>query len=254
MRWAESGSVTPEQCAASCKRQVLELGASFGSCPASQRRARELGLSGWSFYIAGRGGALGSDARADTVAAALGFISPDAVRGGWEESRRIGPGDIAAQCLTEWCRWGREAFSEMPNANRLVELCERVVIEADATAMPLFAAWRAMPIPDDSVGGRCAVLFHLMREHRTGTNLLVSRSCGLSPLEALIAGPEGEEAALAFGWPPPYPPRLPLMRKFAYADALADRVAGQAYRVLEPEERRELADLLTVASITANDR
>jgi hypothetical protein len=64
-----------------------------------------------------------------------------------------------------------------------------------------------MPIPDDSVGGRAAVLFHLMREHRTGTNLLVSRSCGLSPLQALIAGPEGEEAAIAFGWPPPYPPK-----------------------------------------------
>jgi hypothetical protein len=243
--------VTPEQCAASCKRQVLEIGAAFGTCPTSQQRARELGLSGWSYYIAGRGGALGSDARADTVAAALGFISPDAVRGGWEESRRIGPADIAAQCLRDWCGWGRDVFSEMPRVARLVELCERVVIEADATALPLFAAWRAMPIPDDAIGARTAVLLHLMREHRTGANLLVSRSCGLSPLEALIAGSEGEEAAIAFGWSPPYPPRAPLMRKFAYADALADRVAGQAYRSLEPAQRRELADLLTAASVAS---
>jgi hypothetical protein len=230
---------------------VLGIGAAFGSCPASQQRARELGLSSWSVYIAGRGGALGSDARSDTVAAALGFIAPDAVRGGWEESRRVGPAEIAAQCLIEWCRWGREIFSEMPRAERLVELSERVVIEADATAMPLFAAWRAMPIPDDGIGARTAVLLLLMREHRTGVNLLVSRSCGLSPLEALIAGPEGEEAAMAFGWLPPYPPRVPLLRRFAYADALADRVAGQAYRALEAHERRELVELLTAASAVA---
>jgi len=44
------------------------------------------------------------------------------------------------------------------------------------------------------------------------------------------------------------------MRKFAYADALADRVAGQAYRVLDPAERRELVELLTVATATASGR
>jgi hypothetical protein len=230
---------------------VLELGASFATCPSSQRHARELGLSGWAFYIAGRAGALGSDVRSDTVAAALGFISPDAVRGGWEESRRVGAAEIATRSLTEWCLWGRNTFSEMPRVERMVELCERVVIEADATALPLFAAWRAMPIPDDGVGSRAAMLVHLMREHRTGTNLLVSRTCGLSALEALIAGSEGEEAAVAFGWPPPYPPRLPLMRKFIYADSLADRVAGQAYRSLEPDDRRELVELLATAIVFA---
>jgi hypothetical protein len=50
------------------------------------------------------------------------------------------------------------------------------------------------------------------------------------------------------------PAEAPLMRKFAYADALADRVAGQAYRALEPPERRELAELLTAAIATASDR
>ena len=244
--WTIPG-VTPEQCAAACKRPVLELGAGFGTCPATQRRARELGLSGWSFYIAGRGGALGSDARADTVAAALGYIAPDAVRIGWDECRRVGPATIAAYCLDVWCRWGAECFAEMKAAPRLVALAERVVIEADATALPLFAAWRAMPIPNDSVGARVAVLLHLMREHRTGTNLLVSRSCGLTSVEALIAGPEGEEAAVAFGWPPPYPPKVPLMRKFAFADVLADRLSGQAFRVLEPAERIELTELLATA-------
>jgi hypothetical protein len=245
--------MTPQQCAAACKRPVMELGAAFGICAATQQRARELGLSAWSFYIAGRGGALGGDVRTDTVAAALGFVAPDAVRSGWEEGRRVGPVSIANHSLAEWCRFGAEVFAPMPRVDRLVSLAERVVIEADATALPLFAAWRSMPIPDDSVGGRAAVLVHLLREHRTGINLIASRACGLTPVEALIAGPDGDEAAMAFGWPTPHPERGPLMRKFAYADALADRIAGQAMEGLEPAERLELASLLELAATRTDE-
>src|SRR5262245_41549037 len=66
IRSAECDGVTPEQCAAATKRHVLAIGAAFATRPSTQQRARDLGLSAWSFYIAGRGGALGSDTRADT--------------------------------------------------------------------------------------------------------------------------------------------------------------------------------------------
>ena len=85
-------------------------------------------------------------------------------------------------------------------------------------------------MPDGGAGARAAVLVHLLRELRAGALLLAARACGLSPVELVIAGPEGEEEALTFGWPPPFPARLPLLRRYSYADALTDRIVGQALR------------------------
>ena len=51
--------VTPEQTAASSKVAVRFLGRRSPSCPKTLRRARELGLTGWAFFVAGLGAALG---------------------------------------------------------------------------------------------------------------------------------------------------------------------------------------------------
>jgi hypothetical protein len=239
--------VTPELTAAACKPAVQELGGAFTECPKTLRRARELTLSGWAFYVAGRGGALG-DVRADTVAAALGFIAPEAVNDGWEAARRVvPPAEVAAQSLAECCRWGVEHLGAFGGLRRLVELLERAVLAADPAGMPLFAAWRAMPVPSDAPGARATVLLHLLREHRSGGHLLAVRAAGLSPLEAIISGPDGEAGAVAFGWQPPYPPLGPLVRRRAWAEAVTDRIAGQAFRVLDPVERAELVGLLESA-------
>jgi hypothetical protein len=243
--------VTPEQCAAAAKRPVLELDTAWSTSPKTLRRARVLELSGWAFYIAGRGGALGSDARPETVAAALGLIAADAVRAGWEAAGKLGAADVAANRLAECARWGEENFDRSLAVPALVALAERVVITADIAGMPLFAAWRSMPVPDGGPGARLAVLVHLLREHRAGAMLLAIRACGLRPVEALIAGPEGEAEAVAFGWQPPFPAKAPLMRRYAYADALADRIAGPAYSALAPGERVEFIASLTAAAAHA---
>jgi hypothetical protein len=245
--------VTPEQAAAAGKRAVLKLGGAFGQDPRTMRKARQLGLTGWAFYVAGRGGALG-DVRADTVAGVLGFIAPEAVRDGWEAARKVAaPSDIAAHNLAECCRWGREHLSTFYGLDRLVELAERIVVSAEAAAMPLFAAWRSMPIPDDAAGARAAVLCHLLREHRGAAHLIAIRASNLTPLEAIIAGPEKDAGATAFGWQPPYPAVEPLMRRRAWAEALTDRIAGEAYRVLDPAERQELVELMEEASQLLHD-
>lgn len=230
---------------------VLNLGDAFSHDPMTMRRARELGLTGWSFYVAGRGGALG-DVRADTVAAAMGFIAPAAVAEGWDAARKVAsPPEIAGCNLAECCRWGHAHLGTFAGLRRLLELAERVVVDAEPAGMPLFAAWRAMPIPDDSEPARAAVLLHLMREHRGAAHLLAVRASGLSPIEAIIAGPDGEAGATAFGWQPPFPAFEPLLRRHALAEAFTDRIAGEAYRGLTPQERQELAALLTDAAATA---
>ena len=245
---AHTVGVNPELAAAFAKRPVARLDTAWSTAAQTLRRARQLELSGWAFYVAGRAGVLGDDARPETVSAALGVIAPDAVLAGWEAAGKVGPTEVAAKRLAECARWGDEQLAGLPDLEHLVELAERVVATADPVGLPLFAAGRAAPMPDGDAGARAAVLAHLLRELRAGALLVASRACGLAPLELLIAGPEGEEEALTYGWQPPFPARLPLLRRYAYADALADRISGQAYSCLTPAERGQLVAALEAAA------
>lgn len=238
----------PELAAAAASASVRDIDRGWSTCPRTLRRARLLELSGWAFYVAGRGGVLGDDARPETVAAALGLISPDAVRAGWEAARKAGPATVAASRLAECARWGDERLAATRQTETLVSLAERVIVAADPVGMPLFAASRALPVPDGGLGARLAVLVHLLFEFRAGALLLAVRACGLTPVEAIIAGPEGEEEAITFGWHPPFPPRTSLMLRYNYAEAIADRVVGQAYATLSGPERREFVRLLAYAA------
>ncbi|GGM62804.1 hypothetical protein GCM10011608_55040 [Micromonospora sonchi] len=239
--------MTPEQVAAACKPAVLALGEAYNRCPITLSRARVLGISGWAFYITGRAGALG-DVRAETVAAALGFIAPDAVADGWDAAvRTVRPGEVATASLAECCRWGDENLSALPGVDRFATLVERAVAAADASGMPLFAAWRAMPPLAQHPGARAAAGLRLLREHFTGAHLVAVRASGMSPLEAVLTGPEGESGAVACGWPPPYPPVGPLVRRRLWAEAVTDRLVAPAFVVLGPDEGAELVELLAVA-------
>lgn len=244
--------MNPELAAAAAVAPVVELDTAWSTDPLTLRRARLLELSGWAFYVAGRGGVLGDDVRPETVVAALGLIAPDAVRVGWDAARKVGPATVAASRLAECARWGEERLGEVAD-ERMVELQERVVEHADAVGMPLFAATRAMPAPDGGAGARAAVLAHLLREHRAAAMLLAVRACGLRPVEAIIAGPEGEQEAITFGWTPPFPTRVSVLRRYAYAEALADRIAGTAYAVLDPAERVELLQRLQTAAASLQE-
>jgi hypothetical protein len=75
-------------------------------------------------------------------------------------------------------------------------------------------------------------------------HLVAVRASGLTPLQAIIGGPEGETGAVAFGWQPPYPPAGPIVRRLMWAESIADALAGQAYAQLELSERAEFAGLL----------
>lgn len=242
-------SLTPEQAAGAARPSVSQLGAAFLECPRTLRRARQMGISGWAFFVTGRGAVLGA-VRTETVAAAIGILEPDAVADGWDSATRVAtPGELADVARAECCRWGIDYLAGFPSVGRLVELVEPVVLAADVTGMPLFAAWRGMPVPADAApAARAAVLLHLLFEYHAGANLMAVRAAGMTSVEMIIAGPEGESGALTYGWSPPYPPVGPLVRRRLWAESVADRIMAHAFTVLDPAERTELVDLLGAAS------
>ncbi|MFF5295811.1 SCO6745 family protein [Paractinoplanes globisporus] len=236
--------MTPEQAAANAMTGLATIVGAFAESPQTLRRARLLGLSGWAYHVSARAGALG-EVRPETVAATIGFIAPEAVIDGWESTAKTSaPMEVATWHLHELCKWGIEQIGGFPRLGRLLELAGRVVDAVDHAALPLFAAWRAMPVPDQAPGARAAVTLHLLHEHRLGVHLVAVRASGLTPLQAIIAGPEGETGAVAFGWQPPYPPAGPIVRRLIWADSVADALAGQAYAALDMTERIELVGLL----------
>lgn len=240
-------AVNPDQAAGACRRSLHELSTAYNECPRTLSRSRQLGLSGWAFHVAGRAGVLG-EVPAAVAAAAIGFIATDAVVDGWEAACAVtAPADVAAVSMAECCRWGVEHLGDFDRVQRLADAAEAVVAAADATGMPLFAAWRAMSRPDDGPGARAAVAVRLLAEHRAGAQLLAVRVAGLTPLEAVLGGPEGTSAAVTAGWSPPWPPVGPLVRRRLWADQVTNRLAGQAFAVLDTGQRRELVDLLAAA-------
>ena len=236
--------MTPEQAAANAKPGLATIVGAFAESPQTLRRARLLGLSGWAYHVSARAGALG-DVRPETVAAAIGFIAPEAVADAWEvATKATEPMEVATWHLHEMCRWGAEELGGFPRLSRLLELSRRVVSAVDGAALPLFAAWRAMPVTDHSPGAQAAVMLHLLHEHRLSIHVVAVRASGLTPLQAIIAGPEGETGAVAFGWQPPYPPAGPIVRRLMWAESIADAMAGQAYAELDLTERTEFVGLL----------
>ena len=101
-----------------------------------------------------------------------------------------------------------------------------------------------MPVPENDPGAQTAVMLHLLHEHQLGVHVVAVRASGLTPLEAIIAGPEGETGAVAFGWQPPYPPAGPIVRRLMWAESVSHALAGQAYGQLDRAERVELIGLL----------
>ena len=235
--------MTPEQAAANAKPGLASIIGAFAESPQTLRRARLLGLSGWAYHVSARAGALG-DVRPETVAAAIGYIAPEAVIDGWEATAKMTlPMEVATWHLHELCAWGNEQLGGFPRLARLLELARRVVAAVDLAGLPLFAAWRTMPAPDTAPGARAAVLLHLLYEQRLGVQVVAVRASGLTPLQAIIAGPDGETGAVALGWQPPYPPAGPILRRLMWAESVADALAGQAYAVLDTGERVELVGL-----------
>lgn len=242
--------MTPEEIAAAVKDPIDALGNKFMRNRVTRDGGEELGLPGWTFYVAGRCGVLG-DVDADVVTAAMVFFPAAWVRDHWERARAaLDPRTTAARYAEAGRAWGRERLAGAEGLDRLADLAGRVAAAGDPAGLPLFAGWRALPLPDD-LPARVAQLAMVLREHRGNLHGLATLAQGLRPVEAVLAGPHGADNARLFGWPEPYPDPGPLAGRWQAAEAATGTLAARPYAVLAEDERVELAELLAGAAKVA---
>jgi len=241
----------PRETAVIVKDAVDSLGGGFLISPEARQASRRAGLRGWELYFAGRAGVLG-ETSAEVVAAVLAFFPPEFVRSRWTSAQSkiemaAAVGHFAAACQD----WGRNRLAGFTGAGRLADLMDQVVGAADPAGLPLFAGWSARPVPADPAA-RLAHCAFLLREHRGGLHTAAVLATGLSPLEAIVAGPYGAENARFFQWAEPYPALDDTLRmRRAQAEDRTDDMAALAYAVLTEPEAGEFVELVSDAQRAA---
>lgn len=239
---------------AAIKESIYKLGGGYMISREAKAFSEETGLNGWAPYFRGRCGVLG-EVDADIVTAAAGFFPAQVVRSSWEAGRSIPAATAAARYAEVADRFGRRKLARLStdDAERLSGLLQAVCGNADVVAAPLFAGWRAMPLPSDP-RGRVIQLAHVLRELRGGRHIVATLAAGLTPLEAVLATDTnplmraGEANAEYFGWPRPYPEvTKETLAKRERAEELTDSLMAPAFTVLDAAEQNDLAELLTEA-------
>lgn len=236
--------LTAAEAAAALKKPVGDWGFGWMSDASVRDRGKaDLGLRGRPLYHLGRAGAMG-DVPVDVVVAAEAFFPPEVVRAAWVDGRNgVDPMDAAlfySACCSDVFR---STYGDRPGMERLAELLGKVVDGASALGAPLFAAWRALPRPDDAAG-RVGLLLNVLREHRGSVHAAAVAAMGLGPLEAIMAGAYGERNARFFEWPEPYPDPERYRERWLAAEELTSAAAAAAYDSLSAAERAELVELV----------
>jgi NAD(P)-dependent dehydrogenase (short-subunit alcohol dehydrogenase family) len=223
---------------------VTGLSAKFMLDGATYAVGGDAGFNGMDFYGAGRGGVLG-DVSADVVAAALVFFNPSVVEGAWEGSRdvmsRSAAAELFAGCLVTWAG---EHLGDDVDWARLAELAGKIVNSASVGGAPVFAGWRALPVPTDP---KAAALHQLnaLRELRMARHGAAVTALGLdigavvchaSPHMAGIFGWEGTEIG------------QDVPAKWDEAEALTNHATDHDYAVLDSAEAEEFVALCAAAN------
>jgi hypothetical protein len=235
--------LTPAETAAAVKGPIGAWGFTWMADADLRARAKaELGLRGRPLYHLGRCGVLG-DVPADVVVAVEAFFPPDVVRRAWADRAGNDPADVARWYASGCADLARRRLPDDERVARCAALAERAVDAADPAGLPLFAATRLLPRPDDAPG-RLGVLLNALREHRGSVHAAAVAAMGIPPLAAIVAGSYGEANARFFEWPEPYPDPAPWRARWDATEDLTAAAAALPYDALDSAERAELAGLV----------
>ncbi|MCK2219856.1 hypothetical protein MF672_039575 [Actinomadura sp. ATCC 31491] len=242
----------PRTTAVQVKAPIGQLGGGFMISREAKAVCEEHGLGARELYFRGRCGVLG-ECDADVVHSVAVFFPREHVEESWNNGRKL-PVERAVELYAEVCRaWGRRKLGGYDGCARLAELLERVVGAASSVGAPLFAGWRAVPLPDDPPA-RAVQLMHCLRELRGGLHANAVVAAGLHPLEATLAtahdatpfgNAAGAQIARFFTWPEPYPEPAPeVVARRAEVEERTDDLMAPVFSVLGDGESDELIELL----------
>jgi hypothetical protein len=235
--------MTPEECADAVALPIGKYGTSWMLAPETFGPGIEAGFSGLDFYFCGRAGAMG-DVHADVVVASIALLGPEATRSNWEAGRRVMPPRQAAELFAEACaEHGRRTFPDDIDTTQLAQLAGSVIDAADCSGLPLFAAWRTMPVPPDPKGAASHQL-NVLREFRGGAHAAAVISHGLRPVEAsLVLG--GTRNAAFLGHLEPYPDVTDDMKVAREAaERSTTTIVAPAFAALSEPEREQFVELV----------
>ncbi|MEV0232406.1 hypothetical protein [Nonomuraea sp. NPDC050786] len=242
----------PRTTAAQVKAPIGRLGGGFMISREAKAVCEEYGLGARELYFRGRCGVLG-ECDADVVTSVAVFFPTGHVEESWNGGRKLAT-EQAVELYAEICRdWGRRKLGGYDGCARIAELLQPVVERASSVGAPLFAGWRAVPLPDDPPA-RAVQLMHVVRELRGGLHANAVIAAGLHPLEATLAAGHdgtpfgeatGEMVAKFFQWPEPYAtPGPDVVARRAAVEETTDDLMAPAFSVLDDSETDELIGLL----------
>ncbi|MFE3449193.1 hypothetical protein ACFXJ8_09680 [Nonomuraea sp. NPDC059194] len=243
--------------AAAVKGTIGRLGGGFMISREAKQLCERTGLGPRELYFRGRCGVLG-EVDADVVTSAAVFFPPGHVRESWEGGRKLAV-EEAVELYTAACHaWGRRKLGAVEGCVRIADLLEKVAGGASVLGAPLFAGWRAVPLPDDRVA-RATQLMHVVRELRGGVHAIAILSKGLDALTAALATDHegtpiglssGRDMARFFTWPEPYPAiSEETAARRREAEDLTDELMAPAFAVLTDAERDELVTLMRLGHV-----
>ncbi len=255
---SESGAASPaaRATAVAAKDPIGDLGGVWMTTEAEEAATAAAGMKDWELYFLGRHGVLG-DVDPEVVRSAAYVFPAERVREQWTSARAVmTPGEATDRYVDVCHAWGREQLGNFADAERLTQLGRKVIDSADVVAMPLLAGWRALPLPEgsDASGERCAHVCQLLREHRGACHGVALAALNMPPLLAILTNRGGEDNALEYGWPAPFPEPSDADRQLRdRVERLTDDIVAFAYDGLTAEEQTELVSVLQAARAHALD-
>jgi hypothetical protein len=254
----------------SMARRMFELVEPIGAIPYTADEPNQamfaLGLTSyWDTYFAGRAAPLGRTP-AEVVDALFYNFAPGEVARHIPKVWRTTTPEAAIAARQMGCTKALRRILDNPDFARAAELLIKAGTSAPLEGRPMYAALRAIPVPDDSVGR----LFHgasLLREHRGDGHIAALMTEGVGGLEAHVLFaldmnmpadkfgrihhlPEAQLAAVIDGmrdrgligedgWLTRHGRDVKQR-----VEALTDDLAGAPYQRLEPDELDELMTTL----------
>ena len=203
--------------------------------------SKSMGLKGMEFYVAGRGGCMG-DCEGSVVAAAFGYFNPVIINAAWNLATAKQPARVIGDAHYEVAaHLGREKLTDLPGLTEFTAAMEKVFNAADPDGFALFAAFKSMPLAQDTPG-RAMQLAASLREFRGSAHLIAIRAVGLTSKQAhYVKRPNDVKG---FGWGEDDAPVVDdqVRALMVQAENLTDALCIPAYAVLNDAERKALVD------------